>query len=185
MGAPGPGSSCVASARRRSGWQGAVESSSPTKAAESRSSGVAPWAWPIPRTRCASHRSHGRAGGSSALFYAAAAHRSALAAAVRHAALARAVQLVSVELAATRTRQWAVEKRWVPRLEGELAAIRRPLDEQELARRGSAPALGRGLEPTDALTEAQAAMGSWTWHPERRARPDMARQPTRALLRVN
>jgi len=72
------------------------------------------------------------AGGSSALSYAAATHRSALAAAVRHAAAARAVLLVSAELAMTRTRQRAVEKRWGPRLEGELLAIRRQLDEQEL-----------------------------------------------------
>ena len=64
--------------------------------------------------------------------YAAAAHRSALAAAVRHAAAQRAVLLVSAELAATRTRQRAVEKRWVPRLENELLAIRRQLGEQEL-----------------------------------------------------
>jgi len=42
------------------------------------------------------------------------------------------VLLVSAELAMTRTRQRAVEKRWVPRLEGELLAIRRQLDEQEL-----------------------------------------------------
>jgi vacuolar-type H+-ATPase subunit D/Vma8 len=66
------------------------------------------------------------------LYYAAAAHRSALSAAVRHAALQRAVLLVSAELAATRARQRAVERRWVPRLEGELLAIRRQLDEQEL-----------------------------------------------------
>lgn len=72
------------------------------------------------------------AGGSSALSYAAAAHRSALTAAVRHAAAARAVLLVSAELTATRTRQRAVEKRWIPRLEGELTAIRRELDAQEL-----------------------------------------------------
>ena len=72
------------------------------------------------------------AGGSSALSYAAAAHRSALTAAVRHAAAQRAVLLVSAELAATRTRQRAVEKRWVPRLENELLAIRRQPGEQEL-----------------------------------------------------
>jgi V/A-type H+-transporting ATPase subunit D len=66
------------------------------------------------------------------LSYAAAVHRSALNAAVRHAALARAVLLVSADLAATRTRQRAVEKRWVPRLENELLALRRQLDEQEL-----------------------------------------------------
>lgn len=72
------------------------------------------------------------AGGSSALSYAAAAHRSALTAAVRHAAVQRSLLLVSAELAATRTRQRAVEKRWIPRLENELLAIRRQLDEQEL-----------------------------------------------------
>lgn len=72
------------------------------------------------------------AGGSSALSYAAAAHRSALTAAVRHAAFQRAVLVVSAELAVTRTRQRAVEKRWIPRLEEELMAIRRQLDEQEL-----------------------------------------------------
>ena len=64
--------------------------------------------------------------------YAAAAHRSALTAAVRHAAVQRSLLLVSAELAATRTRQRAVEKRWIPRLENELLAIRRQLDEQEL-----------------------------------------------------
>lgn len=71
------------------------------------------------------------AGGSSALSYASVAHRSALTAAVRHAAAARAVLLVSAELAVTRTRQRAVEKRWIPKLEGELMDIRRQLDEQE------------------------------------------------------
>ena len=72
------------------------------------------------------------AGGSSALSYAVAAHRSAITAAVRHAAAQRAVLVVSAELAATRTRQRAVEKRWVPKLESELLSIRRQLDEQEL-----------------------------------------------------
>jgi vacuolar-type H+-ATPase subunit D/Vma8 len=70
--------------------------------------------------------------GSSALSYTAAAHRTALEAAVRHAAVERALLLVSAELAATRTRQRAVENRWIPRLEGQLLSIRRELDEQEL-----------------------------------------------------
>jgi len=72
------------------------------------------------------------AGGSSALSYAAAAHRAALTAAVRHAGVQRAVLLLSAELAATRIRQRAVEKRLIPRLEHELLTIRRQLDEQEL-----------------------------------------------------
>ena len=71
-------------------------------------------------------------GGSSALVYAVAAHEAALAAGARCAAAERAVHLVQAELVATRTRQRAVEHRWIPRLERELATIRRRLDEQEL-----------------------------------------------------
>jgi V/A-type H+-transporting ATPase subunit D len=71
-------------------------------------------------------------GGSSALSYAAAAHRRATAAAVRLAAVQRAVLLVSTELTATRARQRAVENRWIPRLADQLLSIRRRLDEQEL-----------------------------------------------------
>lgn len=70
--------------------------------------------------------------GSSALALAAAAHRAALVAGVEHAAAQRAVLLVSTELAATRIRHRAVEKRWIPRLEEQLLTIRRRLDAQEL-----------------------------------------------------
>ncbi len=72
------------------------------------------------------------AGGSSALSYAAIAHRSALTAAVQHAAVARAAALLSTELTRTRTRQRAVENRWIPKLEDELTAIHRALEDQEL-----------------------------------------------------
>lgn len=72
------------------------------------------------------------AGGSSALSYATVAHRSALTAAVRHAAVQRALLLLSAEVTATRTRQRAVENRWIPRLEEELGAIHRKLEDQEL-----------------------------------------------------
>jgi V/A-type H+/Na+-transporting ATPase subunit D len=72
------------------------------------------------------------AGGSSALSYTAAVHRSALEAGVRYAAVQRAELLLAAELAATRTRQRAVENRWIPRLERELLEIRRQLDAQEL-----------------------------------------------------
>jgi V/A-type H+-transporting ATPase subunit D len=72
------------------------------------------------------------AGASSALSYAATAARAALAAAVRQAAAERAVLLLTAELTATRTRLRAVQKRWIPRLEGELDTIRRQLLEQEL-----------------------------------------------------
>ncbi len=71
-------------------------------------------------------------GGSSALAFAAAAHRAALEAAVSAAASERALLLVSEELAATRTRQRAVENRWVPQLEEQLTAIERRIAEQEL-----------------------------------------------------
>ncbi|HEX5332253.1 MAG TPA: V-type ATP synthase subunit D [Cellulomonas sp.] len=73
-----------------------------------------------------------RPGGSSALSYATAAHRAAASAAVRLAAVQRAVVLVSAELAATHARQRAVENRWIPRLEEQLRTIRRRLDSQEL-----------------------------------------------------
>lgn len=72
------------------------------------------------------------AGGSSALSYTAALHRRALEAGVRYAAVQRAELLLAAELAATRTRQRAVENRWIPRLENELLEIRRQLDAQEL-----------------------------------------------------
>ena len=72
------------------------------------------------------------AGGSSALAYAAAAHREALEAAVSAAAVQRALLLVSEELAATRTRQRAVENRWIPLLEDQLKAIEQRIAEQEL-----------------------------------------------------
>lgn len=72
------------------------------------------------------------AGGSSALSYAASVHQGALLAGVRHAVVQRAQLLLAAELAATRTRQRAVENRWIPRLENELLAIRRQLDAQEL-----------------------------------------------------
>ena len=72
------------------------------------------------------------AGGSSALTYSASAHREALLAGVQHAVLQRAHLLLAAELAATRTRQRAVENRWIPRLENELLEICRQLDAQEL-----------------------------------------------------
>ncbi|MBT1002538.1 hypothetical protein KIH31_07965 [Paenarthrobacter sp. DKR-5] len=73
-----------------------------------------------------------RSGGSSALSYVAAVHRKALEAGVRYAVVRRAEMLLTAELAATRTRQRAVEERWIPRLEDELRGIRRQLDAQEL-----------------------------------------------------
>ena len=72
------------------------------------------------------------AGGSSALAYTAVTHRAALEAAVAAASAGRALLLVSEELAATRTRQRAVENRWIPLLQEQLAGIERKVAEQEL-----------------------------------------------------
>jgi V/A-type H+-transporting ATPase subunit D len=71
-------------------------------------------------------------GGTSALSFAALTHRDALVAAVKHAAIQRAVLLVTSELASTRTRQRSIENRWIPRLENELRALHRMLEDQEL-----------------------------------------------------
>ena len=71
-------------------------------------------------------------GGSSALAFSVQAHREALQAAVRVAAARRAVEVVEADLEATRTRQRAVENRWIPRLEQALELIRRRIEEQEL-----------------------------------------------------
>jgi V/A-type H+-transporting ATPase subunit D len=70
-------------------------------------------------------------GGSSALVMAARAHREALEAAARHAAADRALALVGQELEATRLRQQAIERRWVPRLAGQLSRVTMQLDELE------------------------------------------------------
>lgn len=67
--------------------------------------------------------------GSSALFYATEAHRRALAAGVQHAAISRAVTLLSAELAHTRARQRAIDNRWIPQLEDALRVLETQLDE--------------------------------------------------------
>jgi V/A-type H+-transporting ATPase subunit D len=51
---------------------------------------------------------------------------------VAHAVATRAVEVVRADLDATRTRQRAVERRLVPRLEAELDAIERALEELEM-----------------------------------------------------
>lgn len=69
--------------------------------------------------------------GSSALAFAVAAHRRALAAAVRHAATLRARALLAAELDHTRARQRAIENRWIPRLEAALHTLEAQLDEMD------------------------------------------------------
>ncbi|NIR58560.1 MAG: hypothetical protein GWO02_03100, partial [Gammaproteobacteria bacterium] len=58
-----------------------------------------------------------------------AAHHEALEAAVLHGVAARAVAVLKAELAATRSRQRAIENRWVPRLEEGLRTLETQLDE--------------------------------------------------------
>ncbi|MDN4477517.1 V-type ATP synthase subunit D [Demequina sp. SYSU T00039] len=70
-------------------------------------------------------------GGSSALELAAEAMAEAVRAAAAYAAARRASTTVEAELVATRTRRRAVEHRWIPRLEGELARIEGALEELE------------------------------------------------------
>ena len=67
--------------------------------------------------------------GSSALVLAARAHRRALAAAATHAAVERALTQVAAELEATRLRQHAIERRLLPRAEGQLRRLTMELDE--------------------------------------------------------
>lgn len=70
-------------------------------------------------------------GGSSALSYAVTAHGTALSCAVRHAAVQRAVLILTAELTSTRARARSIENRWIPQLEAELTTIRRRLEDQE------------------------------------------------------
>lgn len=61
------------------------------------------------------------------------AHRAALAAAVRHAAMAEALRVVGAETLATRHRLRAVRDRWIPSLERALAEVTLAIDEEERA----------------------------------------------------
>ncbi|MGZ4256622.1 MAG: V-type ATP synthase subunit D [Gaiellaceae bacterium] len=70
-------------------------------------------------------------GGSSALVYAAAAHRKALAVAAGFAAARLAHERAGAELRSTTRRLRAVERRWIPRHEQALAALELALDEGE------------------------------------------------------
>jgi V/A-type H+-transporting ATPase subunit D len=70
---------------------------------------------------------------SAALGQAASAHRTALAAALRHAAATAAARTVDDEVAVTRQRLRAIEDRWIPRLQAALAEVELTLDEQERA----------------------------------------------------
>jgi V/A-type H+-transporting ATPase subunit D len=68
---------------------------------------------------------------SAVLTVARQAHRTALAAAVRHAATAEALRVMEAEALATRYRLRAVRDRWIPRLEQALADVTLAIEEQE------------------------------------------------------
>jgi H(+)-transporting ATP synthase subunit D len=70
-------------------------------------------------------------GGSSALHYAALAYREATAAAAEQAAVRIALERVTRELASVARRARAIERRWIPRHEAELAALELSLEEAE------------------------------------------------------
>ena len=87
-------------------------------------------------------------GGSSALHYAALAYRRATRAAAEQAAAQIALERVSHELATVARRARAIERRWIPRHETDLAGLELSLEETEreeaarlrlLARRREAP----------------------------------------------
>lgn len=70
-------------------------------------------------------------GGSSALHYAALAYRRATRAAAEQAAARIALERISRELATVARRARAIERRWIPRHESDLAALELSLEETE------------------------------------------------------
>jgi V/A-type H+/Na+-transporting ATPase subunit D len=81
--------------------------------------------------QCTAGRAEGWEG--AAVAAARQAHRTALAAAVQHAAAAAAVAVVEAETNATRYRLRAVRDRWIPRLSQALADVEFSLEELERA----------------------------------------------------
>jgi V/A-type H+-transporting ATPase subunit D len=74
-----------------------------------------------------------RGPGTAALVEATSAYRTALAAAVDHAAALAACRLVDAQVAETRRLMQAIEDRWVPRLESALRDLNQRLEETERA----------------------------------------------------
>jgi V/A-type H+-transporting ATPase subunit D len=69
----------------------------------------------------------------TAVVHARQGYRDAVAAGVRHAAALAATDAVAREIATTRRRLRALNQRWLPRLDAELAAITLELEERERA----------------------------------------------------
>jgi V/A-type H+/Na+-transporting ATPase subunit D len=72
-----------------------------------------------------------RGAGTAALVEASTAYRLAVEAAATHAVAQAAVHIIEAELEATGRRLRAISDRWLPRLEGWLAAVTRELEETE------------------------------------------------------
>ena len=72
-----------------------------------------------------------RGAGTVALIEAEPAYRRAVEAAANHAVAEAAVRIIEAELEATGRRLRAISDRWLPRLEGWLAAVTRELEESE------------------------------------------------------
>jgi len=87
--------------------------------------------------------------GSAALAQAASACRSALDAAVQHAAAATASSRVNSELAATTRRLRAIRDRWLPRLDTQLSELDLRLDETEREEITRLRWAGRPANPTE------------------------------------
>ena len=71
-------------------------------------------------------------GGGSTVALAAQAHERALGAAAAHAAARMAHDAIAAELATTTRRLRAIERRWIPQHEAELARLELRLEEVEL-----------------------------------------------------
>ena len=71
-------------------------------------------------------------GGGSSVALAAQAHERALVAAAAHASAKMAYDAIAAELAATTRRLRAIERRWIPQDEAELARLELRLEEVEL-----------------------------------------------------
>lgn len=70
-------------------------------------------------------------GDTAALLFSAQAHRAALEEAVAHGVAQRAADLVAQELEVTTRRLWAIQRRWIPRLEEALRDVGKRLEERE------------------------------------------------------
>ena len=106
-------------------------------------------------TRCAAPPS--RTWDGPVLARARQAHQEALAAAVKHAAAAAALQVIEAEALATRYRLRAVRDRWIPGLEAALAEVTFAIEEQERADGARLRRAGRRSRPGPTFASAAAA----------------------------